>query len=322
MNRRLRRVSDLRRPQLTAYAPVLQRGAQEWQVGLEPGRALVLRGRGIGAVLDLLDGCHTLAQVQEQAREATLPVRQLDEVLAALLAAGLLGDRPGGVASSRVGLRLIGAGPIGAQVARLLTAEPVASLHVFDNDPPELTLYPRAGAAGTRAQALVASLEGRGTVLSRINHWSKPDAGRIDLTVVSTEAPEVDRLVTDHLLRMDQPHLLVRCSPQGVRVGPLVVPGQTSCVRCADLARSAADPQWPTVLTQLVRLAQPPPPVLISWAASVAAVQALAFLATGTAETAGATLEIGPDDLTMRWRAWPPHPGCGCGWSALTEWGA
>ena len=29
----------------------------------------------------------------------------------------------------------------------------------------------------------------------------------IDLTVVAADGPEVDRVITDHLVRLDQPHL-------------------------------------------------------------------------------------------------------------------
>ena len=90
---------------------------------------------------------------------------------------------------------------------------------------------------------------------------------------------------------MIQPHLVVRCWGNGVSAGPLVLAGQTSCLRCADLARSDADPQWPVVLSQLSRLRLESPPALVAWAASVAAAQALAFLHGELPESAGATLE-------------------------------
>ena len=76
----------------------------------------------------------------------------------------------------------------------------------------------------------------------------------MDLTIVACDQPEPDRVITDHLLRNDHPHVIVRCWGNGVSVGPLVVAGQTSCLRCADLARSDADPHWPAVLRQLSRV--------------------------------------------------------------------
>ena len=115
-------------------------------------------------------------------------------------------------------------------------------------------------------------------------------------------------MITDHLLRNDQPHLVVRCRGKGVSVGPLVLAGQTSCLRCADLARSDADPQWPTALRQLSRLRIVCPPVLLAWAASVAAAQALGYLHGEVPEVAGATLELGWPDFVTRLRRWAVIP--------------
>jgi hypothetical protein len=99
-------------------------------------------------------------------------------------------------------------------------------------------------------------------------------------------------------------------------VGPLVVPGTTSCVRCADLAQRDADPRWPWLLAQLTRLPVEPSPTLLAWAAVTAAVQALAFVGAGRAETLGHTLELGSAEHALRLRAWPLHPECPCRWDA------
>ena len=71
-----------------------------------------------------------------------------------------------------------------------------------------------------------------------LDHWSKPETLAVDLTVVVAEGPEVDRVVTDHLLRLDQPHLLVRSLGDAAWVGPLVLPGRTPCLRCTDSPHS------------------------------------------------------------------------------------
>jgi hypothetical protein len=72
------------------------------------------------------------------------------------------------------------------------------------------------------------------------------------------------------------------------------------------------------VLAQLGRLRLPVPDLLTGWAASVAATQALAFLAGRVPEAAGATLEL-TGDLRTQLRPWPAHRECGCGWAAGTE---
>jgi len=317
-----------RYPQLAPHAPVVRRAAGEWQIGLEPEDALVLRGDQYGAVLALFTGEYHLDEIRRRARQSGVSVRQLHSTIAALTAAGLLTGRgsvgppvSGSVADARV--RLIGAGLLGSRVAVGLDAADIAELYIFDNSAPEIELYPSAGAQGTRAEAACSALLPSPTqVRSPLNHWSKPDAQPIDLTIIAADTPEVDRVLTDHFLRHDQTHLLLRCLGRSVCVGPLVVPGQTSCVRCADLHRSDADPAWPHVLTQLTQTTLPLKAALVAWAAETAVVQGLAYLSGSHPESAGATLELTDRDYRMRWRSWPAHAGCGCGWIAPTEWGS
>jgi hypothetical protein len=306
------------------YAPVIQRAKDELQVGIDPAAALVFRGDGFGALLALLDGSQPASAVWRAARAAGLTKPQVGWALDALTAGGLLTERGAGPytkALAPLQVRLIGAGPVGYQLARLLVASGVGTLYVYDNEPPDPTLYPSAGVLTSGAEALRSALAEDDTTICTLSHWSKPEAGTLDLTIVGCDRPEMDRVITDHLLRIDQAHLVVRCWGNGVSVGPLVLAGQTSCLSCADLARSDADPQWPVVLSQLSRLRIESPPVMLAWAASVAAAQALAYLYGELPESAGATLELSWPDFVTRQRRWPAHPSCGCGWLSQTEWG-
>lgn len=314
----------LKHPQLVPYARVLQRAKDEVQVGIDPDTALVFRGEGFSALLTRLDGSQPTSGIRNAARAAGLTAPQVTSALDALTAAGLLTER--GEASYSEGLaalqvRLIGAGPVGYQIARVLIASGLGTLYVYDDEPPDLSLYPVAGVLASQAEALRSAFAAAGRTISTLSHWSKPEAAPLDLTIVACDRPELDRVITDHLSRTDQPHLVVRCWGNGVSVGPLVLAGQTSCLRCADLARSDADPQWPVVLSQLSRLHIESPPALRAWAASVAATQALAFLHGERPEAAGATLELSWPDFVTRLRRWPAHPSCGCGWLSHTEWG-
>jgi ThiF family len=314
--------TTLEHPQLVPYAPVLQRTNDEVQVGVHPQAALVFRGEGIGILLTLLNGSQPISAVRRAARAAGLSKPQVTWALGALDAAGLLTERGAAAyteALAPLQVRLIGAGPVGSQIARVLAASGLGTLYVYDNEPPDLALYPSAGVLTSRAEALRSALADSGSTISTLSHWSKPEAAPLDLTIVACDSPELDRVITDHLLRIDQPHLLVRCWGNGVSVGPLVLAGQTSCLRCADMARSDADPRWPIVLTQLSRLHLESPPALLAWAASVAAAQALAFLHGELPESAGATLELSWPDFVTRLRRWPAHPSCGCGWLSHTE---
>jgi hypothetical protein len=319
----------LEHPQLAPYAPVIQRATDEVQVGIDPDTALVFRGPGFRTLLKLLDGTSPTSVIQRGGRAAGLTSDQVTGALEALAAAGLL--RESGSApctdSTPPRVRLIGAGAVGYQLAQLLLVSSLDRLYVYDNEPPNLALYSAAGVLPSRAEALCSALADVGSTvssaqrISTLSHWSKPETTQLDLTVVATDRPEPDRVITEHLVRNDEPHLMVRCCGNGVSVGPLVVPGKTSCLRCADLSRSDADPLWPVVLRQLSRLQMETPPTLLAWAASVAAAQSLAFLHGELPESAGSTMELTWPHFVTRLRRWPAHRNCGCSWLRHTEWG-
>jgi hypothetical protein len=314
--------STLQHPQLAPYAPIIQRATDEVQVGVDPDAALVFRGVGFTALLELLDGSQPTSAVRRAARAAGLAAAQVRGALDALASAGLVSERgtsPYVGSASRLTVRLIGAGPVGYELARLLVASGLGTLYVYDDEPTDLALYPAAGVLSSRSEALRSALADAETTVFPLSHWSKPEGVQADLTIVACDQPEPDRVITDQLLRNDHPHLVVRCWGNGVSVGPLVVAGQTSCLRCADLARSEADPHWPAVLRQLSRVHITTPAALRAWAASTAAAQVLAFFHGELPESAGATLEISWPSFITRLRPWAAHPDCGCSWLSQTE---
>jgi hypothetical protein len=112
------------------------------------------------------------------------------------------------------------------------------------------------------------------------------------------------------------PHLVATVRGETGIVGPLVVPGVTSCLRCADLHRRDADPRWPRLAAQLTATEPPPSGATVTCllTAATAALQVLAYLDGAAAPvTLDATVELRPPDLRPRVRRWPPHPACGCG---------
>ena len=89
---------------------------------------------------------------------------------------------------------------------------------------------------------------------ARIKHSSQRHAGvtaeTTDLVVLSDSLVADPRMVRElHAARI--PHLPVRVRDGTGLVGPLVLPGVTSCLRCADLHRSDRDAAWPAVAAQL-----------------------------------------------------------------------
>ncbi|MDP9240824.1 MAG: TOMM precursor leader peptide-binding protein, partial [Actinomycetota bacterium] len=100
-------------------------------------------------------------------------------------------------------------------------------------------------------------------------------------------------------------------------VGPLVSPGRSSCLRCADLHRRDRDPVWPAIASQLPKAhgghIEPHDTALAAAVVGLAALQALAHLDGGSAaQTTDGTLELALPDCRVRRRTWPPHPDCGC----------
>ena len=102
--------------------------------------------------------------------------------------------------------------------------------------------------------------------------------------------------------------------PRGV-IGPLVVPGRTSCLHCADLHRCDRDPAWPALSAQLAgsgRTWVPSEVAVCALTAAITAIQALSFLDGEQPATADGTLEITLPDWRVRRRHWPRHANCGC----------
>jgi len=135
--------------------------------------------------------------------------------------------------------------------------------------------------------------------------------------------PRVGIVVADHAvplrayrdwLRERIPHFAVVYGTESVTVGPVVVPGTTGCLRCADLARRERDPAWPAVAAQLV--GQPAAAVLdpvIRTEALCAATRLAAAVVRGVAgveELPGRRLRRGGGREEVRIAV---HPDCGCG---------
>jgi bacteriocin biosynthesis cyclodehydratase domain-containing protein len=111
-------------------------------------------------------------------------------------------------------------------------------------------------------------------------------------------------------------HLAARVGADYGDIGPLVEPGRTSCLRCADLHRSDRDSAWGALAVQLSVPGRHPAPsdvALNAFVASVVALQALAFLDGASAATRFGTLELHLPGWKLRRRSWPPHPACDCG---------
>jgi bacteriocin biosynthesis cyclodehydratase domain-containing protein len=101
-------------------------------------------------------------------------------------------------------------------------------------------------------------------------------------------------------------------------VGPLVVPGVTSCLGCADLHRRDRDAAWPAVAAQLrdtVGVADRAT-LLATAALALSQVNSVIGAVRGSESepptSLNATLEFDVHAGSIAVRQWPKHPLCSC----------
>jgi hypothetical protein len=244
-------------------------------------------------------------------------------------------------------VRVYGVGPVGSGIASLLTASGVG--HVVctgpvgrpatQHDRPARPPVRRARRPASQARpASPARLEpvARQTAPARRDVPARPassarpgtaappgraDRGRRPDLAVLTDSypPELPAaLVADQVV-----HLAASASEAIGVVGPLVVPAETACLSCVDLARTDRDPAWPLILAQLAAPGAPPAAcnaALATAVAAQAATQALAFLdRAGAAEAVrNGTLELVLPGWQWRRRSWRLHDGCRCSTQSAT----
>jgi len=305
-------------------------------------------GSVVTALLGRLDGRRSERLVRSEATADGLPPDVVDDVLGGLRAAGLLHDLaaadllatgPGPAAAARAGTELPSAVPgvsaggrwrdrrqsavvvdgatrVGAPLAAVLAASGVGRVHVRDRG--------TAVAADAVVGGLGADDEGRPRSLAAADAVRRvspltdlrplPAGATPDLVVLCRPWAALDPL-TAGLQRDGVPHLVATVRGETGVVGPLVLPGVSSCLRCADAWRRDDDPTWPRLAAQLTA-AEPVPSgatVTCLLTALTAAVQVLAHLdGNATPAAVGATLELRPPTLLPRVRRWPVHPSCAC----------
>lgn len=255
----------------------------------------------------------------------------LDRLRPDLAALSVVYPGPGAAAArirhrgaSRV--RVLGAGRVGAALAAVLSAAGVGAVDVVDGgrvEPwdvgpagfPAAQVGERRDAAARGAVRRAAA--GRKCGARRHGGAGPPGASvtvvapRDGLLAYAPEVAEARRLTASGV-----PHLYAGVLEGTGLVGPLVLPGRTSCGECLALELADRDPAWPRMLAQL--RSGPPPAVpacdvaLATAVAGLAATHVLAHLDGGGPPTAGARLELSLARLTTRVRPVARHRDCRC----------
>ena len=345
------------RPQLKPGLRRVWRDVSTIQLGVDPAHAVVISGLDPASarVLESLDGSRDLPGVASGAARLGVDADRLDELLTVLTRAGVLVDAAADrqalaglgrderdrlapdlaaaallhrVGDGAVGLltrrrrgvvQVLGADRVGASVATLLAAAGVGGVVVEDAGTTRPGDVAPAGASpedvGSRRQDAATRAARRVAPSVR----TTLPAGRPAPDLVVLTGAGAGPAAADRLLRAGVPHLVARVRETTGVVGPLVLPGRSSCQRCHDLHRSDRDPAWPSIAAQLSagprQRVLACDTVLATAVAAHAALQVLAFL-DGDPEPSAVdgTLEIGQRDGRVRRRSWPVHPACGCSW--------
>lgn len=276
------------------------------QVGCEADRGLRWRAapEGTRRLLEELTGRHT---PEDLAVRCGLAPADVDEAVAALARHRLLAvdDPQAGPLGGTAVARVVSTVPLALDVALALLRAGVGEVHVVD----------ARGAGSPLAQAVRRRERNPDEILERIrvvDHLGRRRLPPGTPTVVATGHLEVDPALATALLRADDPHVVARPRPAGVLLGPFVLPGRTSCLACADLARSARDTSWVAQRAGLTTTRAPYPAALVPWAVSTLLAQLACWAADGLPDLVDRTVEMGTSDWRQRWRAWRAHPRCGC----------
>jgi bacteriocin biosynthesis cyclodehydratase domain-containing protein len=328
------------RPRVVAGLPVLRRRAGELQIGLDPRHARVVEGLpdSVVAAAQRLTGHRTttdlLADLEPTDREAftklinmlldqglleetpTSAARHPGEVSAAAVHALHAENHP--IVRSDLGIVVQGDGRLAVTIACLLAGAGVGWVHVSATG----TVQPEDTGTGyllddVGQPRLVAARRAVRRVAENVRTVPFDQAHEPDL-VILTDAVVPRPEVVDTLMDSGVPHLLVRIRDTTGIVGPLVVPGCTSCLRCADLHRCDRDECWPQVAAQLAGQTQLTDLAGTHATAALAVTQALdatAWLRGGERPpaTCEVTVEMDLQDATLRHRGWSAHPSCTCG---------
>lgn len=206
-----------------------------------------------------------------------------------------------------------GAGRLPAFIAGLLAAAGVGHVHVTGEDEVSLWDVMPGGLSladeGRRTASAAAEAVARAAPDTNTRALSPAAADLIVLAGATPVGPSAQKM----LLLDGTAHLSTSVWAASTVVGPLVIPGVTSCLGCADLHRQDRDPAWPALAVQLAAVKRVPSDVAVcALAAALTVTQALAYLDDEQPAVVDGTLEMSLPDWRIRRRSWFAHEQCVC----------
>jgi hypothetical protein len=259
-------------------------------------------------------------------RPAESEVRAPDRASLGILTGALDGGAAAMQARQAAWVEVRGAGRVGAQIVRLLDAAGVGRTSAVDQGPASAHDVAPGGLAARHVgrprdetiQRLVGGTRARFRAMTRRPPAAEVDSPTPDFVVLAPAAGAAVVQGGEALVAAGIPHLAARVVELTGIVGPLVVPGRTSCLRCLELHRGDRDPAWPRIAAQAAHrgsVVAACDVTLATHVAALAAQQVLASLDGFSPATVDGTVEVSLPYGLPRRRSWRPHPACGCAWT-------
>ncbi len=293
-------------PLIRMGVAILIRPGGRIQVGCDPDTAVLIEPPAevsptrLATLLRSLTNQRSPGEVLEAAHGAGLTATDLRLLLDRLVAAGIAHHGSAELAR-QVRVRVHGSGPLADAITTMLHG-----------------CWARALRSVRRPQLVDAGNHDPLVRQDRMSAWAA------DL-VVLTDYLTHDPWLVSTLMRHRVPHLMVRLRDGVGVIGPMVLPGLSSCLHCADHHRRDRDADWPVVSAQLLGLSGWASPATIAGTVAItqAQIEQVAAVARSRRPSPGPWTQHPPStlDATMEYRAspsslmvrhWTPHPLCGC----------
>ncbi len=297
------------RPRLRADVPLIWRSDGRLQVGIG-ARSRTLSGADVTEPLirwlRRIDGTREWVQLRRDADDLGVDGEAAERVLRTLHGAGAIDD----AAVMPDGLRW-------ASRAERDAAFPDLAAAAFAYGSCET-----ASVVIDRRMARSIGVTGDGVLADTIRRLLQDSGMRSDGTDLVVLADSPHPWVVEESAHWVAPHLHVAAYGDAGQVGPLVVPGRTSCLRCAHLHRRDRDPDWPLIALQLAEALRRSPVLPIDRllahaiaARAVLLVRRWADDPLAVAAWGNRVVEVHLPDGDHVHRPAPAHPLCGCRWT-------
>jgi bacteriocin biosynthesis cyclodehydratase domain-containing protein len=309
--------------QLPPHRSVLKLAAGSRMLGLDPAAAVAVEDipPPLAEMLDELSGPAPAAELVDRAAERGADRTEAQLLLAELVGSGAVVDATD--VQRRVRRRTAstvvvhGCGPLAVGMVLGLVTAGVGAVHVVTSG---AVLQADLGTGLVDADRGRDRAAATADALARLHPHARtgpPKQRTVPDLVVLADAGTPDPVRVARLHATGTPHLVVRVRDGVGVIGPLVLPGRSTCLGCMEIERCAREPVWTAAAAQLVGVPGRAAPACVAATAGLATAQALVAL-DGPDSAAGppvldATLELDVDAGTIVRRTWTPHPDCRCG---------